>query len=47
MSALSTVLWVLAGLLIAVVLWKVGIGMLRGLITPAAAAATRPASSAR
>jgi hypothetical protein len=31
---LSTVLWTLAGLLMAVVLWKVGIGMLRALSRP-------------
>ena len=31
---LSTVLWTLAGLLIGVVLWKVGIGMLRALSRP-------------
>ncbi len=31
---LSTVLWTLGGLLMAVVLWKVGIGMLRALSRP-------------
>ena len=31
---LSTVLWTLGGLLMAVVLWKVGIGMLRALTRP-------------
>jgi hypothetical protein len=31
---LSTVLWTLAGVLLAVVLWKVGIGMLRALTRP-------------
>jgi hypothetical protein len=31
---LSTVLWTLAGLLMGVVLWKVGIGMLRALSRP-------------
>ena len=31
---LSTVLWTLVGLLMAVVLWKVGIGMLRALSRP-------------
>ena len=34
MSELSTVLWTLGGLLMAVVLWKVGIGMLRSLTRP-------------
>jgi len=32
--ALSTVIWVGAGLLMAVVLWKTGIGMLRSFTTP-------------
>jgi hypothetical protein len=31
---LSTVLWTLGGLLMAVVLWKLGIGMLRALSRP-------------
>ncbi|HEX4981560.1 MAG TPA: hypothetical protein VFV63_07680 [Ilumatobacteraceae bacterium] len=31
---LSTALWTLAGVLIGVVLWKLGIGMLRALIRP-------------
>ena len=31
---LSTFLWTLAGVLLAVVLWKVGIGMLRALTRP-------------
>jgi hypothetical protein len=31
---LSTALWTLGGLLMAVVLWKVGIGMLRALTRP-------------
>jgi hypothetical protein len=31
---LSTVLWTLAGLLMGVVLWKLGIGMLRALSRP-------------
>jgi hypothetical protein len=31
---LSTALWTLAGVLLAVVLWKVGIGMLRALTRP-------------
>jgi hypothetical protein len=30
MPAVSTILWVLGGLLLAAVLWKSGIGMLRG-----------------
>ena len=33
---LSTALWTLAGLLIGVVLWKLGIGMLRALSRPLA-----------
>ena len=35
--SVGSVVWVLAGLLIAVVVWKVGVGMLRALITPALA----------
>jgi hypothetical protein len=31
---LSTVLWTLGGVLMAVVLWKIGIGMLRALTRP-------------
>lgn len=34
MPALSTILWVLGGLLISAVLWKSGIGLLRSLGTP-------------
>ncbi len=34
MPALSTVIWVLGGVLIGWVLWKSGIGMLRSLTTP-------------
>lgn len=36
MPALSTVLWVAGGLLIGVVLWKSGMGMLRSLSAPIA-----------
>ena len=32
--SVGSVLWVLSGLLIAVVLWKVGVGMLRALSQP-------------
>jgi len=32
--ALTTILWVLLGLGLAVVLWKTGIGMLRGMTAP-------------
>jgi hypothetical protein len=31
---LGTVLWVLGGLVLAVVIWKVGLAMLRGFTTP-------------
>jgi hypothetical protein len=34
MPALSTVIWVGAGILMGVVLWKAGIGMLRSMTTP-------------
>ncbi|HAP76606.1 MAG TPA: hypothetical protein DCR14_11030 [Acidimicrobiaceae bacterium] len=34
MPALSTILWVLGGLLIGYVLWKSGVGMLRGFTSP-------------
>jgi hypothetical protein len=34
MPALSTIVWVLFGLAIAVLLWKSGIGLLRSLTTP-------------
>ncbi|HEY7628983.1 MAG TPA: hypothetical protein VH761_18080 [Ilumatobacteraceae bacterium] len=34
MPALSTILWVLAGLVIATVLWKSGIGLLRSFSAP-------------
>ncbi len=34
MPALSTVIWVAAGLLMGWVLWKVGFGMLRSMTTP-------------
>ena len=34
MPDLSTVLWVLGGLVLAVVLWKAGIGMLRSVTRP-------------
>jgi hypothetical protein len=33
-ASVGSVLWVLSGLLIAVVLWKVGVGMLRALSQP-------------
>ena len=38
MPALSTVVWVGSGLLIGLVLWKTGIGMIRSLTTPLPAA---------
>lgn len=34
MPAFSTIVWVLAGVLMGVVLWKSGIGMLRAMTTP-------------
>jgi hypothetical protein len=34
MPALSTIIWLVAGLAIAVVLWKSGIGLLRSFTTP-------------
>ena len=34
MPALTTILWVLLGLLLAWFLWKTGIGMLRSMTTP-------------
>jgi hypothetical protein len=34
MPAFSTVIWVLCGVLIGVVLWKTGMGMLRSFTTP-------------
>ena len=37
MPALSTVIWVLIGLVMAYVLWKTGIAMLRSMTTPAPA----------
>lgn len=36
MPALSTIIWLVAGLAIAVVLWKSGIGLLRSFTTPMA-----------
>ena len=40
-AALSTVLWVAAGVLLGLVLWKIGIGMIRGLDDAAAGTAAR------
>ncbi len=34
MPAVSTVVWVLAGIVMFFVLWRVGVGMLRSLTTP-------------
>ena len=34
MPAVTTILWVLGGVLIGYVLWKTGVGMLRGFTTP-------------
>ena len=45
--SVGSVVWVLAGLLLAVVVWKIGVGMLRRVITPARAPRPSPASSAR
>ena len=36
MPALSTVLWVLGGLVLGYILWKSGIGLLRSITTPLA-----------
>ena len=45
--SVGSVLWVIGGLLLAVVLWKFGFGMLAGAVAAAGRRRPSPASSAR